>query len=208
MQIVRQLNPPCSGGLVLPTLIRQAQGGDHAAFEQLYHVYKRRVYSLCLRMVGDEGTAEELSQECFLQVYRKIGSFRGEAAFSTWLHRVAVNTVLMHARKHFCRTCSLDELTEEPGDGSPSLQFGTEDSTLVGSIDRLTLVRAMAELAPGYRLSFILHDIDGHEHKEIAQLLRCSIGNSKSQVHKARRRLRAIMGRAQVEHTRPLPQAA
>jgi len=171
-------------------------------------MYKRRVYSLCLRMVGDEGTAEELSQECFLQVYRKIGSFRGEAAFSTWLHRVAVNTVLMHTRKHFCRTCSLDQLTEETGDGGLSWQFGAEDRTLAGSIDRVTLVRGMAELPPGYRLFFILHDIDGHEHKEIAQLLRCSIGNSKSQLHKARRRLRAIIGRAQVEHTSPLPQAA
>ena len=171
-------------------VLARAQAGDHQAFAQLYALHKRRVYSLCLRMVNNVAEAEDLTQEAFLQLHRKIATFRGDSAFSTWLHRMAVNVVLMHLRKKGLQLTSLDEAMEPAYDEGPGRSFGAPDLVLSGSIDRLSLERAIADLPAGYRLIFVLHDIEGYEHNEIATMLDCSIGNSKSQLHKARLKLR------------------
>ena len=167
-----------------------AQAGDHQAFATLYSLHKRRIYSLCLRMVGNIAEAEDLTQEAFLQLHRKISTFRGDSAFSTWLHRLAINVVLMQLRKKGLPLISLDEAMEPTPDEGPGRSFGTPDLNLTGAIDRLALERAVAKLPAGYRLIFILHDVEGFEHNEIASMLDCSIGNSKSQLHKARLKLR------------------
>ena len=169
--------------------IEQAKQGHEAAFEVLYHLHKRRVYSLCLRMVSNPAQAEDLAQEAFLQLFRKISTFRGESAFSTWLHRMTVNVVLMQLRKKGLPVVSLEE-TLEADDDAPRKEFGTRDVKLTGAVDRLQLQRAIDKLPPGYRTVFVLHDIEGFEHNEIAQMVGCSIGNSKSQLHKARLKLR------------------
>jgi RNA polymerase sigma-70 factor, ECF subfamily len=171
-------------------ILAQAQAGDHLAFAKLYSLHKRRIYSLCLRMVGNMAEAEDLTQEAFLQLHRKIATFRGDSAFSTWLHRLTINVVLMHLRKKDLSVISMDEAMEPAPEGSPGRSFGSCDLTLSGSIDRLVLERAVAELPAGYRLVFVLHDVEGYEHHEIASILNCSIGNSKSQLHKARLKLR------------------
>jgi RNA polymerase sigma-70 factor (ECF subfamily) len=171
----------------------RAQAGDHYAFAQLYALHKRRIYSLCLRMVGNVAEAEDLTQEAFLQLHRKIATFRGDSAFSTWLHRLAINVVLMHLRKKGLSLISLDEAMEPTPEEGPGRSFGAPDLSLAGSIDRLALERAISDLPAGYRLIFVLHDIEGYEHNEIAAMLDCSIGNSKSQLHKARLKLRDAM---------------
>ncbi len=141
-------------------------------------------------MVGNVAEAEDLAQEAFLQLHRKIATFRGDSAFSTWLHRLAVNVVLMQLRRKGLPLVSLDEAMEPAPQEGPGRHFGAPDLTLAGAIDRLALARAIDNLPAGYRLIFILHDIEGYEHNEIASMLDCSIGNSKSQLHKARLKLR------------------
>jgi RNA polymerase sigma-70 factor (ECF subfamily) len=170
-------------------LVARSAAGDVVAFEQLYEVHRRRVYSLCLRMLGNTADAEDMTQEVFIQLYRKIGTFRGESAFTTWLHRLTVNQVLMHLRKRGVR---LVETTEE-GDMKDVVQQGTERPHAMPIIDRIALDQAIAKLPPGYRAVFTMHDIEGYEHDEIAGLLGCSVGTSKSQLHKARMKLRTIL---------------
>jgi RNA polymerase sigma-70 factor, ECF subfamily len=174
-------------------VLARAQAGDHAAFAQLYALHKRRVYSLCLRMLGNVAEAEDLTQESFLQLHRKIATFRGDSAFSTWLHRLTINVVLMHLRRKGLNLISLDEALDPSPDHGPARSFGAPDMRLTGSIDRMTLEKAVEGLPAGYRLIFVLHDIEGYEHNEIATLLDCSIGNSKSQLHKARMKLREAL---------------
>jgi RNA polymerase sigma-70 factor (ECF subfamily) len=169
--------------------IERAKQGDEAAFEILYQMHKRRVYSLCLRMVSNPAQAEDLAQEAFLQLFRKVGTFRGESAFSTWLHRMTVNVVLMNLRKKGLPVVSLEE-TIETDEESQKKELGGEDLKLAGSLDRLQLQRAIEKLPPGYKTIFVLHDVEGFEHNEIATMVGCSIGNSKSQLHKARLKLR------------------
>jgi len=177
--------------------IRLAQQGDPAAFERLYRLHNRRVYSLCLRMVGNTAEAEDLTQEAFLQLFRKISTFRGESAFSTWLHRLSVNVVLMKLRKKSGTESSLEEITEpDEESGGPRREFGAPDLSLSGSLDRVNLQRAVEQLPPGYKSVFVLHDVQGYEHNEIAGIMGCSIGNSKSQLHKARMRLRELLHEA------------
>jgi RNA polymerase sigma-70 factor, ECF subfamily len=173
--------------------IEKAKQGDAGAFQALYDRHKRRVYSLCLRMTANTAEAEDLAQEAFLQLYRKIGTFRGESAFSTWLHRLSVNVVLMHLRKKSLPVVSLEETTQPGEDDTPKKDFGADDLALSGSIDRLHLRRAVESLPPGYRMIFLLHDVEGYEHNEIAKIVGCSIGNSKSQLHKARMKLRDLL---------------
>jgi RNA polymerase sigma-70 factor (ECF subfamily) len=165
-------------------LAAQSAAGDVAAFEQLYERHRRRVYSLCLRMVGDVTEAEDITQEVFLQVFRKIGTFRGEAALTTWLHRLAVNHVLMHWRKRGIRS---EETTEEGDVGGIARPYP------LSILDRIALEQAIQKLPPGYRLVFLLHDVEGYEHEEIAAMLGCSVGTSKSQLHKARLKLRSLL---------------
>ncbi len=174
-------------------VINKAQEGDLGCFEMLYERHKRRVFSLCLRMTHNYAQAEDFTQEAFLQLYRKIGSFRGESAFSTWLHRLSVNIVLMDFRRKSIPEVSLQEKLESQHEDFPAKEFGKRDNVLNSSIDRMTLEWAITELPPGYRMIFVLHDVEGYEHNEIAEMLGCSIGNSKSQLHKARMKLRGML---------------
>jgi RNA polymerase sigma-70 factor, ECF subfamily len=174
-------------------LVRRAQEGDPDAFAYLFNAHKSKIYSLCLRMTANTAEAEDLTQDAFLQAFRKLATFRGDSALSTWLYRVAVNTVLMHMRKKGLHAVSLDQPLEQP-DGSVKREQGKLDDRLSGSVDRIALTRAMKELPAGYRTIFVLHEVKGYEHHEIARLLRCSVGNSKSQLHKAKTRMRELLG--------------
>ncbi|HEX4076041.1 MAG TPA: sigma-70 family RNA polymerase sigma factor [Candidatus Acidoferrales bacterium] len=174
--------------------IRLAQQGDGAAFERLYELHRGRVYGLCLRMVNNPTDAQDLTQDAFLQAFRKINTFRGESGFSTWLHRLTVNVVLMRFRRKSLIDGSIEEMSEHDEDSDrPRREFGERDLRLSGVIDRIGLDRVLNQLPPGYKLIFLLHDVEGYEHQEIAQLVGCSIGNSKSQLHKARLRLRQLL---------------
>jgi RNA polymerase sigma-70 factor (ECF subfamily) len=181
--------------------IERAKQGDAEAFEALYHQHKRRVYSLCLRMTANTAAAEDLTQEAFLQLFRKIGTFRGESAFSTWLHRMAVNVVLMQLRKKGLAVVPLED-TFESEEESSRKEPGADDVRLTGSIDRLQLKRAIDNLPEGYRTIFLLHDVEGYEHNEIARIMECSIGNSKSQLHKARMKLRELLKTSKAERAK------
>ena len=184
-------------------VIQRARQGDRTAFEYLYRLHSRRVYAVCLRMVADPTDAEDLTQEAFLLLFRKIHTFRGESAFSTWLHRLAVNLVLMRLRKKSLPTVSI-EAAPDPNDenGWPNIDIGTPDLLLEGSIDRINLARCITQLPLGYRTMFVLHDIQGYEHREIAKILGRSVGYSKSQLHKARTRLRELLHELQREKAR------
>lgn len=174
------------------SLIQRAQAGDEEAFATLYQLHKKRVYSVCLQMSRDMSDAEDLTQEAFLQVFRSVNSFRGDSAFSTWLYRIAVNTVLMklRRRKH-PPLVSLDEPVS--AESSVKRDVGKADPSLSGAVDRLALRRALADLPAGCRRIFDLHEVEGYQHHEIAELLRCSIGNSKSQLHKAKLKMREVL---------------
>lgn len=174
-------------------LVRKAQKGDADAFATLFYNHRPRVYSLCLRMTNNTAEAEDLTQDAFLQVFRKLATFRGDSALSTWLYRVAVNTVLMHFRKKGLRQVSLDE-TSNQDTRLVKREYGSADDRLSGCVDRIALARAMQELPAGYRTIFLLHEIKGYEHQEIARILRCSVGNSKSQLHKAKLKMRELLG--------------
>lgn len=163
--------------------------GDTKAFELLYERHNRRVYSLCLRMTQNVAEAEDLAQEAFIQLFRKIGSFRGDSAFTTWLHRLTVNQVLMHFRK---RSVKVERTTEE-GETPVQIVRGTENPNKMPVLDRISLDHALKQLPPGYRSVFVLHDIEGHEHEEIAKMLGVAVGTSKSQLHKARMKLRRLL---------------
>jgi RNA polymerase sigma-70 factor (ECF subfamily) len=174
--------------------IDRAQRGDAAAFARIYQLHSAQVYGLCLRMVGNSAEAEDLAQETFLVVLRKIRTFRGESAFSTWLHRITINIVLMRLRRKTSLESPLEENEERESD-RPVLceKFASTDLLLAGSLDRLNLERAMAQLSPFQKLVVILHDIQGYKHTEIAKMLDWSIGNSKSRLHRARARLRTLL---------------
>jgi RNA polymerase sigma-70 factor, ECF subfamily len=179
-------------------LVKRAQQGDSDAFASLFYAHKARIYSVCLRMTNNTAEAEDLTQDAFLQVFRKLSTFRGDSALSTWLYRIAVNTVLMHFRKKALRQISLDE----PYNQDARLvrrEYGSRDGRLAGSVDRIALTRAIKELPVGYRTIFLLHEVEGYEHQEIAELLDCSVGNSKSQLHKAKLRIRELLGYARDE---------
>jgi RNA polymerase sigma-70 factor, ECF subfamily len=178
--------------------IERAKLGDAEAFQVLYSLHKRRVFSLCLRMTSNTADAEDLTQEAFLQLFRKIATFRGESAFSTWLHRMAVNVVLMQLRKKSLPLVPLED-TIETEEEAPKKEPGAEDPVLAGSVDRLELKKAVDSLPPGYRTIFVLHDVEGYEHNEIAEIVGCSIGNSKSQLHKARMKLRELLKLSRAE---------
>ena len=189
--------------------IRQAQAGNAPAFEFLYQLHGRRVYALCLRMVGNPSDAEDLMQEAFLQLFRKIGTFRGESAFSTWLHRMTVNVVLMRLRKKSLPVTSLEEATEPDEESAgPRKDVGAPDLRLSGAVDRVNLERSIGKLPPGYRTVFVLHDVQGYEHNEIAGIMGCSVGNSKSQLHKARTKLRDLLQEEIREQARQVRHAA
>ncbi len=170
-------------------LAKKAASGNISAFELLYERYHRRTYSLCLRMTSSQTEAEDLTQEVFIQLFRKVGSFRGESAFSTWLHRLTVNQVLMHFRRRSVK----NEKTSEDGEIPEQIVPGTENQARMPILDRIALTRAINQLPPGYQSVFVLHDVEGYEHEEVARKLKISVGTSKSQLHKARLKLRGLL---------------
>ncbi len=176
-------------------VIRRAQQGDSEAFADLFHAHKSRIYSLCLRMTNNATEAEDLVQDSFVHVFRKLSTFRGDSALSTWVYRIAVNTVLMHFRKNLRKKVrfmvSQEELYRDH-DGVKRIrrECGSLDGRLENAVTRLSLARAISELPAGYRMIFLLHEVEGYEHHEIAELLGCSVGNSKSQLHKAKQQIR------------------
>src|SRR6185369_7896441 len=174
--------------------IQLAMQGDSESFECLYRKYSRRVFAICKRMINDESIAEDLVQETFLCAFRRLNTFRGDSLFSTWLHRIAVNAALMHIRRTKIDPCAKSvEIQPADEDDFQRDFFTVRDHRLMNTADRIRLERAVGKLPPGYRIMFILHDIEGYEHSEIASLIGCSAGNTKSQLHKARKRLRQIL---------------
>lgn len=170
-------------------LAQNASKGDMVAFEELYKRHHRRVYSICLRMLQNSSEAEDLTQDVFIQLYRKIGSFRGDSAFTTWLHRMTVNQVLMHFRK---RNVKFEKTTEE-GETPDQIVSGTANPEKMRIVDKIALDNAIAQLPAGYKNVFLLHDVEGFEHEEVARILGCSVGTSKSQLHKARLKLQKLL---------------
>jgi RNA polymerase sigma-70 factor (ECF subfamily) len=183
--------------------VRLAAAGDLKAFEDIYRTYHRRVYSRCLRMTRNVSEAEDLTQDVFVQLFRKLKTFRGESSFSTWLHRMTVNAVLMHFRKPVVKS----EQTTYDSDDQHEIFSGRQTAGTFSVLDRISLDEALAQLAPGYRAVFILHDVEGYEHSQIGEILGCSVGTSKSQLHKARLRLRTLLRKRLPKrlHARQIP---
>lgn len=185
--------------------IIRAHQGDATAFERLYKAHCKHVYSLCLRMLKNAAEAEDLTQQVFLQLFRKIGTFRGDSSFSTWLHRISVNAVLMHLRRKRPDEILTESLDDTAKNDAHPARLARDSNSALTVIDRLNLARAVRKLAPGYKRFFLLHDVIGYQHNEIAALLGCSTGSSKSQLHKARKRLRQLLSgeKEQAEHEMP-----
>ncbi len=165
------------------------KNSDPKAFEELYRRHHRQVYSLCLRRMHNPDDAEDLTQEVFIQVHRKLSSFRGDAAFTTWLYRLTVNQVLMHYRKAHIKkerqTCTL---------GESELKLLEKNGANFTYPDQPLLIKdALRKLADGYLRVYILHDVMGYEHEEVSEMLGIKIGTSKSQLFKARLRLRKLV---------------
>ncbi len=176
--------------------LQKAREGDARAFEFLYRRHSPRVYALCLRMVKNPAQAEDLTQDTFLAVFRSIRDFRGQSAFSTWLHRVTRNTVLMGFRKRRLQETSLDEIADSDSDSRRSpVDLGVVDARLEGTADRMLLREAVDRLSRGFRATLLLHDLHGYEHSEVAAILGCAVGTSKSQLHKARLRMRKMLNK-------------
>ena len=170
-------------------LCRLATNGSLAAFELIYQRYHRRTYALCLRMTNSQTEAEDLTQEVFIQLFRKVGSFRGDSAFSTWLHRLTVNQVLMYFRRRSVK----NEKVSDDGEIPEQTVVGSANPNRMQVVDRIALRNAIALLPKGYKSVFVLHDVEGYEHEEVARRLGISIGTSKSQLHKARLKLRGLL---------------
>ena len=171
-------------------LARLAANGNAAAFDEIYSRHKSFVYSIALRMTGNPTDAEDLTQESFLSVLRRVGSFRGDASFTTWLYRVATNQVKMHFRYRSSRP-EMQTSDGQTPDLWPAAALPNDPREQL--IDRLAIEEAMLRLAPGYRSAFILHDIEGYQHEEAARMCGHTVGTSKSQLHKARATLRSVL---------------
>jgi RNA polymerase sigma-70 factor, ECF subfamily len=169
---------------------------DMAAFEEIYRNHHKRVFTLCLRMVRNASEAEDLTQEVFVQLFRKLHTFRGESSFTTWLHRLTVNQVLMYFRRPAVKR----ERATEDSSIPVRIVTGTDNPGRMALIDRIALNQAIDQLAPGYRMVLILHDVEGYEHEQISKMLGCAVGTSKSQLHKAHRKLRQLLT---ARHTTP-----
>jgi RNA polymerase sigma-70 factor, ECF subfamily len=176
-------------------LLERARQGDEQAFAGLYEAHKSKVFAICLRIMREAADAEDCTQEAFLQFFRSMGSFRGEAALSTWLYRLTVNVALMRLREKRVNTVSLQQDLDPGNPGARTLAdaLPVPDLELTGAVDRIAIHRALGQLPLGYRTIFFMHEVGGLAHKEIARALGCSVGNSKSQLHQARLRLRKIL---------------
>lgn len=172
-------------------LAARCRAGDASAFEELYRQHARRLFSLVVRMIGSVDDAEDLLQEVFLQAHRKLSGFRGDSALGTWLYRLTMNHCLDHLRARQVRMNRATESLDEEGAEEPTAPA----PVVPAAVSRLDLERAIEMLPDGARAAFLLHDVEGFEHREIAQILGISEGTSKSQVHKARMKLRRILSR-------------
>ncbi len=170
-------------------LIERCREGDLAAFEEIYRAHSGKLYSLACRMLGNPVDAEDLLQEIFLSAHRKLEGFRGESALGTWLYRLATNQCLDYLRSRAAKTSQVTGAIED----EPSLSDSGSRAIAERTVARMDLERALAKLPGGARAAFVLHDIQGLEHSEVASALGIAEGTSKSQVHKARLRLRAIL---------------
>ena len=180
---------PAAGRSTELDLVDRCRRGELGAFEELYRAHSGRLFSLAVRMLGNPADAEDQLQEIFLSAHRKLESFRGESALGTWLYRLGMNQILDHVRSRAARTGQLTD-----GLDDASLLADTGGHRLADrAIDRIDLERALAELPEGCRAAFVLHDVEGLEHKEVSEVLGIAEGTSKSQVHKARLRLRALL---------------
>jgi RNA polymerase sigma-70 factor (ECF subfamily) len=185
--------------------IRQAKDGDSVAFEYLYKANCRRVYSVCLRKIKNPAEAKDLTQQAFLQPFRKIGTFRGESGFSTWLHRVTVNVVLMHLRRKRPTEIMFKDLDRPGSDHEGPREHGSSDTSMLGAVERLNLKRAIRKLPSGYKRHFLLYDVLGYAHKEIARHLGCSTGSSKSQLTKRANVCVGCYRKNEARRGRPMP---
>lgn len=181
--VVEQTESPS----VLPDVVRRAQGGDVAAFEQLYRENLNRVFAVCLRLCGDGTRAEELTQDVFVRAWERLKSFEGKSAFSTWLHRLAVNVVLGEKRSESVRVTKIFATDDLEQYDAPTRRSDPGDA--------MDLERAIAGLPPGARAVFVLHDVEGYRHEEIARMHGTAVGTCKAQLHRARRLLREALGR-------------
>jgi RNA polymerase sigma-70 factor, ECF subfamily len=172
-------------------LVERCRDGDLGAFEEVYRTHSGRLYSVAFRMVGNAADAEDLLQEIFLAAHRKLESFRGESALGTWLYRLAVNLCLDYLRS---RTGRAIQVTDALDDEHP-LADGESRGLAERTVTKMDLERALAQLPEGCRMAFVLHDVEGLEHREVAQAMGIAEGTSKSQVHKARLKLRALLSR-------------
>ncbi len=172
-------------------LAARCRAGDADAFEELYRQHARRLFSLVVRMVGSAEDAEDLVQEVFLQAHRKLAGFRGESTLGTWLYRLTMNHCLDHLRGRQARMSRATESLDDEDAAEPMAPA----PAVPPAISRMDLEKAIAALPPGSRAAFLLHDVEGFEHREIAAILGVSEGTSKSQVHKARLKLRTILRR-------------
>lgn len=172
-------------------LAARCRAGDADAFEELYRQHARRLYNLAVRMVGSAQEAEDLLQEVFLQAHRKLPGFRGESTLATWLYRLTMNHCLDHLRG---RQNRMSRITESL-DGEAAIEPAARAPAVPTSISRLDLERAIDQLPAGSKAAFLLHDVEGFEHREVADILGISEGTSKSQVHKARMKLRILLSR-------------
>jgi RNA polymerase sigma-70 factor (ECF subfamily) len=170
-------------------VIRRATAGDADAFEHLYRVHKTRIYALCMRMMGNADLAEEATQDTFMLAFQHLATFRGAAKFSTWLYQVARNTVLMNLRHTRVQRVELS-VGEMEDDQESSSGLESLAGPSINLVTRIQLERAIATLPAGYRMMFILHDVEEYEHHEIAEMLGCTEGTVKSQLHRARKKLR------------------
>lgn len=168
--------------------VARAARGDRAAFEALYRVHADRVFALCLRMCGDRTLAAELTQDAFVRAWERLPQFRGDAAFGTWLHRIAVNVVLEARRRDRRRHV---DTTDDGADTRPLDALVEPRGAREG--DRIDLAAAIAALPTGARTVFALHDVEGYKHEEIARMLDITAGGSKAQLHRARRLLREAL---------------
>jgi RNA polymerase sigma-70 factor, ECF subfamily len=166
-------------------LVREAQNGDFLAFERLYRDNERKVFALCLRLSSDAALAEELTQEVFVRAWRKLATFRGESAFSSWLYPMTVNVALTERRSRRRRDARI-VATEDPA----QLERAPRAPRPEAGFD---IEKALATLPPGARTVFVLHDVEGRTHEEIATLLNLAAGTSKAQLHRARRLLREVL---------------
>jgi RNA polymerase sigma-70 factor, ECF subfamily len=178
-------------------LTRMVAAGNITAFEEIYKRHHRRTYNLCLRMTQNPSEAEDLTQEVYIQIYRKSGSFRGDSAFSTWLHRLTVNQVLMHFRRRSFK----NERTTEDGEMPEQVFSFAESGKRSPLLDRIDIDKAVEQLPTGYRTIFVLHDIEGFDHEEISKAIGVSVGTSKSQLHKARLKMRKLLKKENIIHS-------